>query len=182
MASCQTPQIKSSRGATTRANPESTGLGRNTSSMLRLSICGERVTCNQLKSIVKPVAQTIEVTPAPARSSSRSGSVTHPGRNQNSGLRFFRRSRRPRDIASPRRQRQIVGVAAGDVVADVRREAHGAVVEQRRPADEGDAAGGERAEVDGMAAVDAANRDGDMLRALGGVSRSHRPRTPSHQQ
>ena len=49
--------------------------------------------------------------------------------------------------------------------AEVRREAQGAVVEGSSPADQGDAAGGEGAEVDGVAAVRAANRDGDMLRA-----------------
>jgi hypothetical protein len=55
----------------------------------------------------------------------------------------------------------------GDVVAEVRREAQGAVAERCGPADEGDAVGGEVAEVDGVAAVRAANRDRDVLRAQG---------------
>jgi len=73
-------------------------------------------------------------------------------------------------------QRQVVRVAVGDVVADVRCEANGTVVERSGPAHEGDAAGGEGAEVDGVAAVHATDRDGDMLRALGNVtSTPHRP-------
>src|SRR3984957_4413988 len=62
-------------------------------------------------------------------------------------------------------QRQVAGVAAGDAVAEVRGEPHGSVVERDGPAEERDAAGGEGAEVDRVAAVRAADRDRDGFRA-----------------
>src|SRR5262245_18730348 len=64
-------------------------------------------------------------------------------------------------------QREVVRIAGRDVVAQVGREAHGAVTERRRAADKGDALGGKVAEVDGVAAVCAAHRDGHVLGAFG---------------
>src|SRR5690349_639232 len=64
-------------------------------------------------------------------------------------------------------QREIVRITGRDVAAKVGRKAHAAVTERCRAADEGYALGGKVAEVDSMAAVCAAHRDGHVLGASG---------------
>src|SRR5262249_57639787 len=62
-------------------------------------------------------------------------------------------------------QREVVRVAGRDVAAQVRLEAHGAVLERGGQADQGDSPGGKVAKVDGVAAVCTADRESHRLRA-----------------
>ena len=79
-------------------------------------------------------------------------------------------------------QRQVVLVAVGDVLRQVGGEAKDPVVEGCGHADQVDIDGRECTEVNGVSAACTADRDRDMLGPRGGVSASHRPSTPSHQQ
>ena len=106
------------------------------------------------------------LTPASARSSSRRGSETDSGSGaEDAGLRILRQVEPvARDVGVGLvEQRRVIGVAAGDVLAEVRCEAQDAVLEGRSHPDQLDAARGEVAEVDGVTAVRATDRDRDVL-------------------
>jgi hypothetical protein len=87
----------------------------------------------------------IEVTPALARSSCRIGCFTHSGSGRRARFGFFRQVEAVAlDVGVGRvQQRQIVFVAAGEVLGQVGLEGHHAAVERLGQADQGHAAMGQ---------------------------------------
>ena len=115
------------------------------------------------------MAQTTEVTPALARSSSRTGSSALSGSGPSSwasGSSGRSSPERGDERVGLLEQREVVGVALRDVLREVGREPERAVVIGGHEPEQRDAAALEVTEVDGAPAVRSADRDRDVRGAL----------------